>query len=93
MLPPPEQLVASFSPTSLVIEGKNGYEDEFAVALISADLPGIEIEPFWGAGVLGGAQSEAVILSDVAVEEDLVITMGSADAIERKRPQWSGVPL
>jgi hypothetical protein len=30
--------------------------------------------------VLAGAQSEAVTLSDVTVEEDLVITMGAADA-------------
>jgi alkylation response protein AidB-like acyl-CoA dehydrogenase len=66
--------------TSLVIRGDNGHEDEFAVALVSADLPGIEVTPFWGAGVLSGAQSDAVTLSDVAVEEDLVITMGSADA-------------
>jgi alkylation response protein AidB-like acyl-CoA dehydrogenase len=66
--------------TSLVIRGDYGHPDEFAVALVSANLPGIEISPFWNAPVLGGAQSETVTLSDVAVEEDLVITMGAADA-------------
>lgn len=66
--------------TSLVIRSDNGHEDEFAVALVSADLPGIEVTPFWSAGVLNGAQSDAVTLSEVAVEEELVITMGSADA-------------
>jgi len=66
--------------TSLVIRGDDGRPDEFAIALVSAKLPGIEISPFWGAPVLGGAQSEAVALSDVAVEEDLVITMGVAEA-------------
>jgi alkylation response protein AidB-like acyl-CoA dehydrogenase len=65
---------------SLVIQGENGSGDEFGVALISSSLPGIEVAPFWGAPVLTGAQSEAVTLTDVAVEEDLVITMGSADA-------------
>ncbi|HEX8743248.1 MAG TPA: hypothetical protein VF712_08940 [Thermoleophilaceae bacterium] len=63
---------------SLVIEGENGSEDEFAVALISSELPGIEVTRFWGSDVLAGAQSEAVTLTDVAVEEDLVITMGTA---------------
>jgi len=63
---------------SLVIEGNNGTDDEFAVALISSQLPGIEVTPFWASEVLAGAQSEAVTLTDVAVEEDLVITMGSA---------------
>jgi alkylation response protein AidB-like acyl-CoA dehydrogenase len=65
---------------SLVIEGEDSRGDEFGVALISSTLPGIEVAPFWSAPVLTGAQSESVTLTDVAIEEDLVITMGSADA-------------
>lgn len=57
-----------------------GHEDEFGVALISAKLPGIKITPFWSASVLAGAESDTVSLDDVSVEEDLVITMGSAEA-------------
>jgi alkylation response protein AidB-like acyl-CoA dehydrogenase len=51
----------------------------FAVALIPAELPGIEITPFWGAPVLAGAQSEAVTLSDVRVDERLVIELGTVE--------------
>ncbi len=76
--------------TSLVIQGENGDDDEFAVALVSADLPGIDVTPFWNAPVLAGAQSESVTLSDVAVENDLVITMGSADAPELDSIQVAG---
>jgi alkylation response protein AidB-like acyl-CoA dehydrogenase len=64
---------------SIVIEsGRSGEDDELAVALISAQLPGIEVSPFWGTSVLAGAQSDAVTLTDVAVEEDLVVSLGSA---------------
>jgi alkylation response protein AidB-like acyl-CoA dehydrogenase len=65
-------------------------EDEFGVALISADLPGIEIAPFWCAPVLTGAESDAVTLEDVHVEEALVITMGSAKDPELDEIQAAG---
>ena len=64
---------------SIVIEGGSaGQEDELAIALISAKLPGIDVSPFWGTSVLAGAESEAVTLTEVAVEEDLVVSLGSA---------------
>jgi alkylation response protein AidB-like acyl-CoA dehydrogenase len=64
---------------SIVIEGgDSGQDDELAIALISAKLPGVEVSPFWGTSVLAGAESEAVTLTEVAVEEDLVVSLGSA---------------
>lgn len=64
---------------SIVIEGGSpDHGDELAIALISARLPGIEITPFWGTSVLAGAQSDAVTLTDVAVEDELVVSLGDA---------------
>lgn len=53
--------------------GRSDVADEFAIALVSARLPGVEITPFWGTPILAGAQSDAVTLRDVAVEEELVV--------------------
>jgi alkylation response protein AidB-like acyl-CoA dehydrogenase len=61
---------------SVAIEGDAGEEGGFAVALIPSDAPGLEVEPFWEADVLAGAQSEAVILNDVPVDDELVIPFG-----------------
>lgn len=48
------------------------------VALVAADAPGIERRPFWSTPILGGAESDEVVLSDVEVEEDLVIRLDSS---------------
>jgi alkylation response protein AidB-like acyl-CoA dehydrogenase len=65
---------------SVIIEsGQADGTDEFAIALVSAHLPGIEIAPFWATPLLAGAQSDAVTLRDVAVEEELVLELGSAE--------------
>jgi alkylation response protein AidB-like acyl-CoA dehydrogenase len=61
---------------SVAIECENG-SDELAIALVSADLPGIEVTPFWSTPLLAGAQSDAVTLRDVAVEERLVVPVGT----------------
>jgi alkylation response protein AidB-like acyl-CoA dehydrogenase len=57
--------------------GNGGGDPKFAVAVIASTLPGIEIEPFWKAPVLAGAQSEAVVLDEVRVDSQLVIEMGT----------------
>jgi alkylation response protein AidB-like acyl-CoA dehydrogenase len=76
---------------SIVIEDERPeHEDELAVALISARLPGIEVAPFWGTSVLAGAQSDAVTLTDVAVEEDLVVSLGSAGSPQLDALQTAG---
>lgn len=45
------------------------------VALIPAQSPGISVEPFWRSWILGGAESDAVILQDVEVHPDLVFEL------------------
>jgi alkylation response protein AidB-like acyl-CoA dehydrogenase len=55
----------------------NGQPTETVVAVVPADAPGIEIKPFWGNRVLAGAQSDAVILKDVPVEDELVFPLGT----------------
>jgi alkylation response protein AidB-like acyl-CoA dehydrogenase len=76
---------------SVVIEnGRAAQHDELAVALISARLPGIEVSPFWATSVLAGAQSDAVTLSDVVVENELVVSLGSAATPELDALQTAG---
>lgn len=61
---------------SVAIEGDSGEEGGFAVALVPSDAPGLVVEPFWAADVLGGAENEAVTLTDVPVDDELVIPFG-----------------
>lgn len=61
-------------------DGRPDGEQELAIALVSARLPGIEVSPFWGTPLLAGAQSDAVTLRDVAVEEELVVGIGTVAA-------------
>jgi alkylation response protein AidB-like acyl-CoA dehydrogenase len=68
-------------------------ETTFAVAVIAADLPGIEVKPFWTAPVLTGAQSDAVILTDVPVDAQLVVESGTVadghlDVLQAKALLW-----
>ena len=74
----------------VVSSERSGGQDEFAVALVPADAPGLEVEPFWGAPVLGGAESDAVRLSDVKVESDLLVPIGSPGAAELDRVEITG---
>ena len=57
---------------SIAVEGEHG-EPVMGVALIPAESPGIEIMPFWNSWVLAGAESEAVVLEDVFVHDDLIV--------------------
>ncbi|MBS1871196.1 MAG: acyl-CoA/acyl-ACP dehydrogenase [Actinobacteria bacterium] len=75
--------------TSVAILGEDG-RDELAIALVSADLPGIEVTPFWSTPLLAGAQSDAVTLRDVAVEERLVVPVGVLGASELDAVQAAG---
>lgn len=56
---------------------QNGADEELVVAVVAADAPGLAVEPFWGSRVLAGAQSDAVILNDVPVENELVFPLGT----------------
>lgn len=66
---------------SMAIVREDG-PDDFGVAIIAADSPGIGVEPFWGTQVLAGAQSHALVLNDVVVDPALVVTSGQVgDAV------------
>jgi alkylation response protein AidB-like acyl-CoA dehydrogenase len=64
--------------------------EEFAVALVPASSPGLDVAPFWGSRVLAGAESDAVTLTDVSVENDLIVAMGSADAAQLDKIETAG---
>jgi alkylation response protein AidB-like acyl-CoA dehydrogenase len=49
--------------------------ERVAIALIPAASPGITIRPFWASPVLGGAESDSVILEDVEVHPDLIVEL------------------
>jgi alkylation response protein AidB-like acyl-CoA dehydrogenase len=61
---------------------------EFAVALVPADAPGLEVSDFWGSSVLAGAQSEAVTLSDVPIASDLMVAIDNAGAVQTASFLW-----
>lgn len=65
-----------------------GAEPEFAIALVPAGAPGLEVSDFWGSSILAGAQSEAVTLIDVPVDPDLVVGVDNADAVQNASFLW-----
>ena len=68
----------------------NGAPDETVIAVVAADAPGIKVEPFWGTRVLAGAQSDAVILTDVPVEDELVFPLGTRGSDQLDSMQEAG---
>lgn len=56
---------------SAVVEGEGGTPEASAVLLVPAQSPGIERRPFWSHAVLGGAESDEIILRDVLVPKQL----------------------
>lgn len=57
---------------SVAVTDPSGGPDRMAVVLIPASSAGIERRKFWESWVLGGAESDEVILHDVEVPEALV---------------------
>ncbi|HEX2126179.1 MAG TPA: hypothetical protein VHF45_06435 [Thermoleophilaceae bacterium] len=75
---------------SVTVQSENGDGDELAVAMVAADAEGVAIEPFWGSHVLAGAQSDAVILNDVAVDDELVFPLGEPGTDQLDAVQEAG---
>jgi alkylation response protein AidB-like acyl-CoA dehydrogenase len=50
-----------------------GEQPETAFVLLPATLPGISRHPFWASRVLAGAESDELRLTDVRIEEELLI--------------------
>ncbi|WP_053655405.1 acyl-CoA dehydrogenase family protein [Streptomyces sp. MMG1121] len=64
---------------SIAIHGEDGGEPELALAIVPADAPGMTVHPFWGNGLLAGAESDEVRLEDVFVPAEMVVRAGADD--------------
>jgi alkylation response protein AidB-like acyl-CoA dehydrogenase len=74
----------------LVPSGSRGDTDLVVVA-VAASSPGIERRPFWNNWVLGGAESDEVILRDVFVPEKWIANFGNPyqlDVIQARCLIW-----
>ncbi|MFB6890803.1 acyl-CoA dehydrogenase family protein [Kitasatospora sp. NPDC056327] len=76
---------------SVTLETDSG--PRLAVALVSADSPGVSVHPFWGTAALAGAESDEVRLKDVRVPADMVVRTelgedGSLDRIQTVGFVW-----
>ncbi|MFF2026295.1 acyl-CoA dehydrogenase family protein [Streptomyces sp. NPDC058171] len=63
---------------SVSVPGADG-APELALALVPADSPGLTVHPFWGSGLLAGAESDEVRLAEVFVPEELVVRTSADD--------------
>jgi alkylation response protein AidB-like acyl-CoA dehydrogenase len=76
---------------SVIVTSDSGAEPgELAIALVPANAPGVEVKPFWGTPVLAGAESDAVTLTDVKIESDLVIGLGDIGSEELDNVEVAG---
>jgi alkylation response protein AidB-like acyl-CoA dehydrogenase len=66
---------------SLVIPKDDG-EPELAIATIPAETAGIQRRPFWNSPILGGAESDEIILENVSVPSMLVSYLGSPSQLD-----------
>ncbi len=76
---------------SVRVPGDTGDEDRLAVVLLPTAMPGISRRPFWGTWALAGAESDEVVLDDVAVPESLLAYWGSPgqlDAVQQRSFLW-----
>ncbi|MEM7050926.1 MAG: acyl-CoA dehydrogenase family protein [Acidobacteriota bacterium] len=55
---------------SVAVPSDNGGAPRRAVAVVPADAEGIDRQPFWTSSVLGGAESDQLVLKDVFIPQD-----------------------
>jgi alkylation response protein AidB-like acyl-CoA dehydrogenase len=83
----PCSLSASMNLLTASVALAGGEQPNAAVLLIPRETPGIEVRPFWGTWALAGAESDEVRLTDVFVDEQLMMPMeagsqGSLDELQ-----------
>ncbi|MBO3747434.1 acyl-CoA/acyl-ACP dehydrogenase [Streptosporangiaceae bacterium NEAU-GS5] len=71
-------------------DGPAGAEPRMAVLLIPKETPGIEVHPFWMAWALAGAESDEVRLTDVFVDEQLMMPTEAGELGELDELQTIG---
>ncbi|MFE4634888.1 acyl-CoA dehydrogenase family protein [Streptomyces sp. NPDC056773] len=74
---------------SISVPGADG-SPELALAIVPADSPGLSVHPFWGTGLLAGAESDEVRLEDVFVPEELVVRTSADDPTRLDDLQTAG---
>jgi len=52
---------------------RDGGGTDFLLMLVPAQTPGISVHPFWGSNVLAGAESDEVRMTDVFVDDRLLV--------------------
>ncbi|WP_434599885.1 acyl-CoA dehydrogenase [Streptomyces sp. A5-4] len=67
-----------------------GGGSETVLMLIPADTPGVSVHPFWGSNVLAGAESDEVQLTDVFVDDRLVVPTDTGERGELDELQSVG---
>jgi alkylation response protein AidB-like acyl-CoA dehydrogenase len=55
---------------SVAVPSPSGNGTRRAVAIVRADVPGLSRQPFWKSTVLGGAESDEVILTNVEITDE-----------------------
>jgi alkylation response protein AidB-like acyl-CoA dehydrogenase len=75
---------------SVEVAVEDGDGVELAVALIPAGDDGVERRPFWRSNILAGAESDEVIVRDVAIPKDLLVRTGSSSADDLGKVQLRG---
>ncbi|MEU6172283.1 acyl-CoA dehydrogenase family protein [Streptantibioticus parmotrematis] len=66
---------------SVVLADEDG-TDRLAIAIVPAKTPGVSVRPFWSTPVLAGAESDEVVLTDVELDPQMVVTTEvTADAV------------
>ncbi len=80
----------SLSRSMDILTASTMIDGELAVAIVPADSPGLSREPFWNAPVLLGAESDAVILRDVPVDDRMLVKVGPPGAAAVDHLQQAG---
>ncbi len=75
---------------SVALPAPEGGNTDMAVLLIPRETPGIEVHPFWTTWALAGAESDEVRLTDVFVDEQLMMRSGDAGEGELDELQTIG---
>jgi alkylation response protein AidB-like acyl-CoA dehydrogenase len=69
--------------TLSVLAPNDDGRQQMAVVLLPAASPGISVRPFWKSPILGGAESDEVVLDNVAVSEQVISYSGAADRLDQ----------
>lgn len=67
-----------------------GGGSETVLMLIPADTPGVSVHPFWASNVLAGAESDEVRLTDVFVDDRLIVPTDTGERGELDELQTVG---